>query len=579
MPEAGYENWDEIPENLRLAIVSLGKFAFEKLLAGEYVFSGRELRSQFSVQQCLTLGLLVIRNNAVGKKGEQWQFSLPALQVWLATKFVISSGCITSGKVVKLVESIGPRAEHMHPFRTMLAALIDVDSLEALVNALIVREKCDNALIPMQIVEHLRLLSFPLNFHRILCQTLSTTTAEHLAELLLGAVVGGSGVLYVRSQMNCSRMPSGERFLKTLLETWVAEVPTASPEMLLSALSSLDESTSILCQELPGPATTRPRYSLPLAEDLCFYVADRGGSRRALAFQCFAQYAWHHNDHMASIPTISASLQHKNGLVYIRGDSDPALLCVLDTVLQHHLSAVTAVDLADFSSASPCKVPRSLTACPNVSSLIVSDCDPISLAVDIIVSSSLALRDLKLWGRLTKKDVELLSPAISTCRELENLAIREKGDGELSLDDMVLLSHALTPLTKLKSAQFLSVSVLARDEAVESLCGRLSSSTMLEGLEMRKCGLSAASLTIVARLLGCCTSVTTLNLSGNAFCNVLEQQQQQFIEAVASHRSLKQLDISVSGILPNSPLLCSTSYGRDLELVCYQPQASSGTVV
>ena len=222
-----YSNWDEVPGKFRLPILDLGKFAFENLLAQRLVFSEKELRSHSVLPDTVTLGLLVACDRSSGDRVKQWRFSHLILQESLATLYFFECGKMSSRKIVQLVEFIGPDAGHMRTFWVLLAARLDSDCLETLVNALMTRERLVEGVFTLDDLSAMDMQKpFPLNFHRILCQNLRLEKAEELAQVLLGDMSSSSsGTQYVWNKMVRSQEPTVNAYLQTLLETWVCEVP------------------------------------------------------------------------------------------------------------------------------------------------------------------------------------------------------------------------------------------------------------------------------------------------------------------------------------------------------------------
>ena len=565
-----YSNWDEVPGKFRRPILSLGKFAFENLLAQRLVFSEKELRSHSVLRDAVILGLLVACDRSSGDRVKQWRFSHLTLQESLAALYVFECGRMSSRKIVQLVEFIGPDAGHMRTFWVLLAAHLDSNCLETLVNALMTRERLDEGAFTVDDLPAMDMQKpFPLNFHRILCQNLRLEKAEEQAQVLLGGMSStsssssSSGTQYVWNKMARIQEPTVIAYLQTLLETWVCEVPMASTDMLLSALSSVDNGTSRICEERLKEAATHESYSKPLTDDMVLWGGAHG-ARRMLAFQCFSEYALHHDQHVQPVPSINASLKHKNGRVRVRGDGNPADCRTIDTMFHHHKSAVTDVHLSDFTTNGACSFPSSLRTCTDISLLSLYKCTPVSVVCDTIQSSSGGLRSLSQQGAISDMEMDVLSSAIASCSGLESLQLLNPS---LSLHTVTMLSRALASLTKLKKFYLTVTPILGTTQCLEMLCTSLSTCSMMKWLTLASCGLTVASLPVIADHLKYWPSLTTLDLGLNEFQDLTEDQAQLFIDAVNVHGHIQTIDLTYCSVPSSSPVLEAISYTHHVKIV------------
>ena len=564
-----YSNWDEVPGKFRRPILDLGKFAFENLLAQRLVFSDKELRSHSVLRDAVTLGLLVACDRSSGDRVKQWRFSHLTLQECLAALYVFECGKMSSRKIVQLVEFIGPDAGHMRTFWVLLAARLDSVCLETLVNALMTRERLVEGVFTVDDLSAMDMQKpFPLNFHRILCQNLRLEKAEELAQVLLGGMSStssssSSGTQYVWNKMARSQEPTGNAYLQTLLETWVCEVPMASTDMLLSALSTVDNATSRICEERLKEAATHASYSKRLPDGMVFYGGAHG-ARRMLAFQCFLEYALHHDQHVQPVPSINASLKHKHGRVHVRGGGNPADCRTIDTVFHHHKSAVTRVNLEDFTTNGACSMPSSLRTCTDISSLTVVRCTPVSVACDTIQSSSGSLTRLILLGPISDIDMDVLSPAIASCSGLKSLQL---GSPSLSLNTFTMLSRAVASLTKLKTFELSSTAILGTTQWLEMLCTSLSTCSMMENLSFGASDLTVASLPIIADHLKYWPSLIMLYLGNIKLQDLTGDQAQLFIDAVNVHGHIQTIDLRKCSVPSSSPVLEASSYTHQVEII------------
>ena len=234
-----YHSWSNVPNHIQAPILMLGQFAFEMLIAQRLVFTERELLNDAILRDALEISLLVVCGRLSANYETVYRFSHLILQGSLAALYVFFTGVMTSRKIVQLVESIGPDAGHVRTIWMLLAARLNSNCHETLVNSLMTREKCEKALPPCSVVSEGKSAKFPLNHHPVLCERLSPSQHEPLANLLLSDIAGSHGAQYVRSKMSRHEEPSNSAFLKTLLKTWVAEVPIHNSATLVAALNRL----------------------------------------------------------------------------------------------------------------------------------------------------------------------------------------------------------------------------------------------------------------------------------------------------------------------------------------------------
>ena len=460
-----YRSWNDVPNRIQAPILKLGKFAFEKLLDQRLVFTEKELADELILRDALDMGLLVVCHRFSADREKQYRFSHLTLQESLASLYVFFTGTMTSRKIVQLVESIGPDAGHMHTFWTLLAARLNSECFETLVNSLMTRKKCEEVHPTCGVVSEEKEAKFLLNLHAMLCE----------------------------------RLPASEH------------------------------------EPLPSPLSGLPVHSLPLPDEEAHTKWRSFPTQRMLAFQCFAEYAQHHSDRVQSVRSISASLEHKHGDVIVYGDDNPLQCRTIETVVRHHKSSVKKVRLIGCGPSSVCKVPPLLYKATNVSTLVVEHC-PVSLVLDALESFSSSLTNLSIHNiDVSDEDEEELSPAIKSCNKLEKLTMLSIS---ISLQSLRCIAGALASLKScefsagLKSCEFSGLKVVDNPEALKGLLSDLVKCDSLEKLVLYACDLPSACLPEIADQLRSWPRLTLLNIGGNYFSDLTDDQAKKFIKAV-----------------------------------------------
>ena len=448
-----YRSWNDVPNRIQAPILKVGKFAFEKLLLDQrLVFTKKELQNELILSDALDMGLLV-------ESEKQYRFSHLTLQKTFASLYVFFTGTMTSRKIVQLVESIGPDAGHVRTFWTLLAARLNTECFETLVNSLMTRKKCGEVGPNCDVVSEEKEAKFLLNLHAMLCE----------------------------------RLPASEH------------------------------------EPLPSPLSGLPVHSLPLPDEAGHPKWRSFPTRRMLAFQCFAEYAQHHSDRVQSVRSISASLEHKHGDVIVSGDDNPLQCRPIETVVRHHKSSVKKVRLIGCRPSSVCEVLPSLHEATNVSSLRV-DCSPVSLVRGALKSFSSSLTNLSISNiDVRDEDEEGLSSAIKLCQKLENLVMLSIS---ISLESLCRIAGASAKFSMLKSCEFSVLKVVDNPEDLKGLLSNLVKCISLEKLVLYACDLPSACLPEIADQLRSWPRLTLLNIGGNYFSDLTEDQAKKFIKAV-----------------------------------------------
>ena len=213
-----YEKWEHLPVSFRQNVLELGRFAYRMLVEQRLVYNVDDLVRCGISEEAKLLGFLVACESDVSDDGSvserQWRFSHPALQEYFAALFVALSSHMFPGKVVRLVEVLGPRSGHLSTFWQLLAGHLDHDFVNSLLHGMLEVEQCPKS----EDVESV-LLSFrtiPVEIENALCEVLSRANMEGLAEELLSGKVEGTGVVAVENELDQRCKSSNKDFLKTV---------------------------------------------------------------------------------------------------------------------------------------------------------------------------------------------------------------------------------------------------------------------------------------------------------------------------------------------------------------------------
>ena len=352
-----YKKWKPLPDSFRKNVLELGRFAYRMLVEQRLVFNVDDLVRCHVSEEVQLLGFLVACESDVSDDGSvierQWRFSHLTLQEYFAALFVALSSHMFPGKVVRLVEVLGPRSGHLSTFWQLLAGHLDHDCVNSLLHAILEVEQCPKS----EDVESV-LLSFraiPVEIENALCEVLSRANMEGLAEELLSGKVEGTGVVAVENELDQRCKSSNKDFLKTLFDIWTGCTPEADVEVLLNIVKKLNASAAAICQELlsSSPAGKCKSEGGMKEEEVNEWgdtecksekeeSREEKRSREVLCFRCFMEHAQHAGDvnvKTLTMPSISLCLQKSP--VIISNSYSPLDLLAVSYVVRSHRNDVS----------------------------------------------------------------------------------------------------------------------------------------------------------------------------------------------------------------------------------------------
>ena len=352
-----YEKWEHLPVRFRQNALELGRFAFRMLVEQRLVFNVDDLVRCGVSDEAQLLGFLVACESDVSDDGSvserQWRFSHLTLQEYFAALFVALSSHMFPGKVVCLVEVLGPRSGHLSTFWQLLAGHLDHDCVNSLLHAILEVEQCSKS----EDVESM-LLSFraiPVEIENALCEVLSRANMEGLAEELLSGKVEGTGVVAVENELDQRCKSSNKDFLKTLFDIWTGCTPEANVEVLLNIVKKLNASAAAICQELLSSSPAEKCKSeggmkeqeVNEESDTEYETKEEESgeekqSREKLCFRCFMEHAQHTGDvNVKTLTMPSISLYLQKSPVYISNSDSPLNLLAVSYVVRSHRNDVS----------------------------------------------------------------------------------------------------------------------------------------------------------------------------------------------------------------------------------------------
>ena len=573
---AKFKCWSEIPEDTRRIILQLGKFAFHMLEKQQGVFTLAELREQGVTEESLLLGLLVDCDDLPGDRTRQYKFSHLTMLENLAAKFKAFDGVLHPGRIAFMVETLGPVSGHLRTFWVLFAAHLNSECLETLVHCLLIcGTGVDSSRASSPQLNYMgSTQTFPLNFLKPLSHHLAPPTVYSLAEVLLNGVVNVvSAEQYVRQNMES--YASGEDvtssnvpdFMKELLLIWFTLTANRSQESLLDAISKVDDNVALHCQEMLDTTASETFDVTSSLAHLNFIACKEHHERRLIAFRCFAEHALSHSQRVCPSPSIDAALNHRKGILTVRGDKLPSDCRMLDVILMHHLNSARWVTVANFATDSACLLPEALLSCRELEVLHVCKSPRRFESFCTVIQSSYATMHSVVFTN-TALPTAAVEDIIRVCASCPNLRV-------FNLERCSLLASAAVPIAAMlgETTQLVAFNLDGNtdlgDDAMVTICSSLSNCSQLHRAYLSCCGLSAQSLCSVASAVQHLQSLQRLWLNGNDYSQVSETDVDAFVGIINEHPSLQNLYLPKrrNEKSPASSRLINTeSYREDLEL-------------
>eukprot|EP00117_Sycon_ciliatum_P026790 scpid89904/ scgid21910/ len=546
-----YNNWRAIPTEVQALILGLGRCAFNMLNRKQLVFTDGDLQTHSIAREAKSLGLLVLADNTSKDTDRLWMFSHLTLQESLAARYVAVKKATTLTHVVRVVELLGPESDHLRTFWMLLAAQLDTEKADCLINSLLTRtasakvetqhweesdDECDEKFDAASQV-------FPLDMVEPLSAWLNDHESRRLAEELLSERISGrSGARLVERRCKNGRNASTEDFLKELLLIWVDRCPDAT-------LGSLAAALRCMRQDSLAHALTTSTTGEPVPEKSCFHKELTDEQQRTnlhLALLCYAEYNRHHGGVQHPMSSIAEAFQCMTLLF-----SDyypPAVFRAYDVAIDVHHACVFNVYILSMDAVNQVMLPVSLQKCTNITVL-----DMFQLTghwrqlISIIKSSCTHLRTILLRSCSLGNDSMTSGPDDSqlSCSD-QNAAAAEDNHTDCTRAPL-LLAEALSNVPRLQKIHIVDCRGIS-GEHVDMIYKALGNSSCLEELELSQSGFLEHVGILAENLRTAWPMMTELDI--NNLGGQLQQEKLSdddvaaFVHGVNAHPSLRSLELA-----------------------------------
>ena len=263
---------ESLPKEQNKVVHELGRLAYVKLDAGEYVFSEADIELEKLSEKAVKLGILVSSQKKLSKGQFRWyRFSHLLLQEFFAAYYAVLCLVRCPGDVDELLARFGFLDAHAKNFIIFLVAMLDAKLVRHVL--CVTAEKIDLVCSDISQLVGQEHIFVPMidksglkKIHGVLVSYMDRSMMESLADILLDGVVPCDGSTFVSNHMSRSREPNDSSFLRSVLEMWIETRPLASHSMLYRSLKQVGDGTlaemkgvqDILC--LTKPQVPSPQY-------------------------------------------------------------------------------------------------------------------------------------------------------------------------------------------------------------------------------------------------------------------------------------------------------------------------------
>ena len=240
---------ESLPPEQNEVVHELGRLAYVKLDAGEYVFSEADKELAKLSEKAVKLGVLVSSQKKLCEGQFRWyRFSHLLLQEFFAAYYAVLCLVRCPGDVDELLARFGFLDAHAKNFIIFLVAMLDAKLVRHLLCVTVeklrlvwsdVSQLVGQGHIFVTMIDRSGLKKI----HDVLVSCMDRSMMESLADILLGGVFQCDGSTFVSNHMSRSREPNDSNFLQSVLEMWMERRPLASHSLLYRSLKQVGDGT------------------------------------------------------------------------------------------------------------------------------------------------------------------------------------------------------------------------------------------------------------------------------------------------------------------------------------------------
>ena len=369
---------ESLPPEQNEVVHELGRLAYVKLDAGEYVFSEADKELGKLSEKAVKLGILVSSQKKLSEAQFRWyRFSHLLLQEFFAAYYAVLCLVRCPGDADELLARFGFLDAHAKNFIIFLVAMLDAKLVRHLL--CVTAEKlhlifsdvsqlvCQGHIFVTMIDR-----SGLKKIHGVLVSCMDRSMMNSLADILLDGVVPCDGSTFVSNHISRSREPNDSNFLQSVLEMWMERRPLASHTMLYRSLKQVGDSTlaemkgvqDILCLTKPQVLSpqdiidqvAKQEETLPVTFSLCvrLNVPDVSVRLQVLAgcatASCIQLAVYEYVQHQDPVRDVVQQSSVAFQLIEISGNiqyHSSRIAAVLPLLQSHHTSLVQIVEEDD----------------------------------------------------------------------------------------------------------------------------------------------------------------------------------------------------------------------------------------
>ena len=397
---------ESLPPEQNEVVHELGRLAYVKLDAGEYVFSEADKELAKLSEKAMKLGILVSSQKKLCEGQFRWyRFSHLLLQEFFAAYYAVLCLVRCPGDVDELLARFGFLDAHAKNFIIFLVAMLDAKLVRHFL--CVAEEKLDLASPDIsQLVGQGHIFVTMIDrsglkkIHGVLVSCMDRSMMESLADILLDGVVPCDGSMFVSNHMSRSREPNDSNFLQSVLEMWMERRPLASHSILYRSLKQVGDGTlaemkgvqDILCLTKPQVLSpqdiidqvTKQEETLPVSFSAGLRVSNPDDRDRLYVLAGFATVSciqlavYEYVQHQDPVRDVVQQSSFAFQIIQISGNiqyHSSRIAAVLPLLQSHDLEDVNIMEEDDgepmFGHDGVVKLFQALTNCESVDFLLL----------------------------------------------------------------------------------------------------------------------------------------------------------------------------------------------------------------